>query len=338
MSFRDATRYEHLCTWVIEHPWALTRDWCALIAGILANRIAGDAPDEAGIALAMQAREGRTLPVASGGSVAVIPIKGVIAPRMNLFSNISGGTTFEGLGQEVRAAAADPNIKAIVLDVDSPGGNVAGATIFHHEIMRAKERTPVIGQVQFLGASAAYWALSACSEIVAAPESLVGSIGVYALHDDISKALAQRGITRSVLSAGKFKAEGVDGGPLTDDARAHVQGLIDGAYGRFVGDVARGRKIRPADVRNGFGEGRVIDADQALALGMIDRIATLSDTLARVTAPTVGLARGTASNAPSAATLQDQPPIAAVAPASAPRTVRDPAFLAYERRELALLR
>lgn len=332
----NAHRYDHLLAWAIEHPWAITRDWLALIVGILANRAAGDEPDEAGIAAAAQAREGRTLPVASGGQVVVIPIKGVIAPRMNLFSDISGGTTFEALGQAVEDAADDAKVKAIVFDVDSPGGNVAGATIFHQQVLKAKAKKPVIGQVQYLGASAAYWALSACSEIVAAPESLVGSIGVYAVHDDISEALALRGIKRNVLSAGKYKAEGVDGGPLTEDARAHVQTLIDGAYGRFVGDVARGRGVKPADVRAGYGEGRVVGTDQALALGMIDRIATLQETLARVTSPS-GLARG-AIVAPSAATDQEQPPRAAAATSQEPRIVRDPALIEFERRELALLR
>ena len=90
-------------------------------------------------------------------------------------------------------------------------------------------------------------------------------------------------------------------------------------------------------MRDGYGEGRVlVGADQALALGMIDRIGTLQDTLARVTSPT-GLARG-ALGAPSAVTDQEQLPRAAAATSQEPRIVRDPALIEFERRELALLR
>jgi signal peptide peptidase SppA len=335
MSLRNADRYAHLITWVALHPWALDRETCAVIAGILAGRYAGDDDADAdGLALAAELRAARAVPVASGGSVAIIPIKGVIAPRMNMFSEVSGGATFEALGQLVEDAARDPNVKTIVLDVDSPGGNVAGATVFHKQVADATERKPVIGQVQFTGASAAYWALAACSEIVAAPDSLVGSIGIYALHDDLREALARRGIQREVLSAGKYKAEGVGGGPLSAEARAHVQGLIDGAYGRFVGDVARGRHVTPAAVREGFGEGRVVDAEQALALGMIDRIGTLQDTLARVASPPLGTSRA-AVHAASAVTDQERPPLAAAAtPPEQPRIVRDAAFITFERRVL----
>jgi capsid assembly protease len=333
MSLRNAGRYEHLITWVAMHPWALDRDTCALIAGILAARYVGDDEAEAdGIALAAQLRAARTVPVPNGGSIAVIPIKGVIAPRMNMFSEVSGGATFEALGQQVEDAARDPNIKTIVLDVDSPGGNVAGATVFHKQVADANAIKPVIGQVQYTGASAAYWALSACSEIVAAPGSIVGSIGIYALHDNIREALARRGIQREVLSAGKYKAEGVDGGALTDEARAHVQGLIDGAYGRFVGDVARGRHVTPAQVRDGFGEGRVVDVDQALALGMIDSIGTLSETLARASSsPRTTRA---AAHAASAIADAEHPPHAAAARSQESRTVRDATLIAFERRVL----
>jgi signal peptide peptidase SppA len=335
MSLHNASRYAHLISWVVLHPWALDRETCALIANLLVGRMAGDDEAEAeGIALAAQLRAARTVPVPSGGAIAVIPIKGVIAPRMNMFSEISGGATFEALGQQVEDAARDPNVKTIVLDVDSPGGNVAGATVFHQQVAAANKQKPVIGQVQYTGASAAYWALAACEEIVAAPESLVGSIGVFALHDAIGEALARRGIKREVMSAGKYKAEGVDGGALSPEARAHVQGLIDGAYGRFVGDVARGRGVTPAAVRDGFGEGRVVDAEQALALGMIDRIATLQDTLARVASSPSGALRA-AAHASSAVTDQEQPPLAAaVATSQQSRIVRDATFIEFERRVL----
>ena len=274
---------EHLLAYVLEHPWALTRDMCGLVAGILAQHLAGQPSDPEAIrgALVARANRGPALTGTTGrdGATLIIPIYGVIAPRANMLSNISGGTTFEALTAQLRDGVADPAVKAIVFDVDSPGGNVAGATEFAREVRDAATQKPTTAIAHHLMASAVYWTMAGATQIVASPSALVGSIGVYSIHDDISKALEQRGIKREVLSAGKFKAEAVDGGPLSAEARAHIQALTNSAYGRLIADVARGRRVPPAAVQNGFGEGRVVDADQALTLGMIDRIGTLDDVL-----------------------------------------------------------
>jgi signal peptide peptidase SppA len=252
---------------------------------------------------------------------------------MNQFTQASGGTTFEALGQHLHAAVADPNVKTILFDVDSPGGNVAGASEFAREVMRARTIKPVIAHANHLMASAAYHAMSGATEIVASPSALAGSIGVFTLHNDISDALTQMGIKRSVISAGKFKAEGADGGPLSDDAKAHIQGLVDGAYGRMVGDIAKGRGVRPADVRNGFGEGRSLNAEQALAVGLIDRIATIQDTLARVTQPTTG---PTPLPVVGTRAAVDAPPVSTDSRSKDSHVARDPALIEYERRALVL--
>jgi signal peptide peptidase SppA len=334
MSGKSTARYDHLIAFALEHPWAVTPAMRTLIAGILARRVAGEDADVEAIARARALQETRAVAVPDGGSVALIGLSGVIAPRMNMFSDISGGTTFEGLTKQLRQAVADPNVKTIVFDVDSPGGNVAGATEFAGEVLRARASKPVIAQANHLMASAAYWAMAGATEIVASPSSLVGSIGVFLLYDDISAALEQLGVKRELFSAGKYKAEGAGGIGLSDDARAHLQQLIDGAYGRFVGDVAKGRHVTPAAVRNGFGEGRVLDVDAAKAAGLIDRIATLDDTLARVTRS--ARSRGAVAEDPPPATSQELPPAGATdqAPAAVPH---DPAFIALEQRVLALV-
>jgi signal peptide peptidase SppA len=247
---------------------------------------------------------------------------------MNLFTETSGGTTYEGLTKQFGAAVNDPNVRTIVLDVDSPGGNVAGASEFAREVLRARTIKPVIAVANHTLASAAYHVVSGATEIVASPSAMAGSIGVYTLHDDISALLAGLGVKREVFSAGKYKAEGADGGPLSDDAKAHVQGLVDGAYGRMVGDIAKGRGIKPADVRSGYGEGRLLSADQALAAGLIDRIATLQETLDRVmsSAPSTALARAAAI----------APPVNTDTGSKDSHVGRDPALIQYERQALAL--
>src|SRR5262245_39007036 len=142
---RNGLRYEHVLSFALEHPWAITPAMRTVIAGILARRISGEEPDEDGIAAALVARSNRG--VATTGTentVAVIPAYGVIAPRMNMFSEISGGATFEGLTAQLHDALAVSSVKTIVFDVDSPGGNVAGATEFAREVMKARSQVKVI--------------------------------------------------------------------------------------------------------------------------------------------------------------------------------------------------
>ncbi len=138
-----------------------------------------------------------------------------------------------------------------------------------------------------LAASAAYWLAASCDEIVSTPSGQVGSIGIITAHLDTSKADDAEGVTKTVISAGKYKAEG--NGPLTEDARAAIQARVDEAYGVMVSDIARGRGVKAAEVQNGFGEGRVVSAQQAKDLGMIDRIATMDETVSRLVGRKVGV-------------------------------------------------
>lgn len=331
-------RYDHLVAFALEHPWAVTPSMRAIIAGILARRIAGEDDDDTALVVAQQARDTRAVPHPGGGVVAVIPIGGVIAPRMNLFSEMSGGTTFEALTKQLLAAAADPNVKTIVFDVDSPGGNVAGASEFAREVLRARVQKPIVAQAQHLMASAAYWPMAAATEIVASPSSLVGAIGVYTLYDDISAALESLGIKREVFVAGKYKAEGVGGTGLTAEARVHIQELIDGAYNRFVGDVAKGRGVTPAAVRSGYGEGRALDAEAAKVAGLIDRIATLGETLARLTAPTSIGGHAVTGEVSPATTPQEPPPATGQESPAAPPGDATADLMTFEQRLLELER
>lgn len=306
-------QYEHVLSFALEHPWAVTRPMLAVIAGILGRRVAGLKASEEEIAAALVNRKNLPQPV-EGGSVAVIPVYGVIAPRANLLSDMSGGTTFQTLTGQLHEAMANKAIKTIVLDVDSPGGSVAGATEFARELLRARTKKPVIAVAQYTMASAAYWIGAAATEVVAAPSALVGSVGVLTIHNDISAALADLGVKRTYISAGKHKIDGNEAEPLSAVAAADIQAKVDEAYSVFVGDISKGRGVSVAEVRSGFGEGRIVSAAEALQLGMIDRIATLDDTLARVlsgaAAPDARAARTPSipdtTQEPSPATVQDR--------------------------------
>jgi signal peptide peptidase SppA len=145
-----------------------------------------------------------------------------------------------------------------------------------------------VAQVNSLAASAAYWLASQADEIISIPSGTAGSIGVFTAHQDLSKALAQEGIDITLISAGKYKVEGNPFEPLTPEAKAVLQDRVDTAYAQFVKDVAQGRGVSQASVRDGYGQGRALGAKEALKAGLIDAIATMDQTLSRLTGRTVG--------------------------------------------------
>lgn len=213
------------------------------------------------------------------GAVVVIPVTGVITAKPGLFERYGLGSSAQTLGRELRAAVQDDEVKAVVLDVDSPGGTVAGVPELAAEIRAARGSKPIVAQANFTMASAAYWLGAQADEIVASPSAEVGSIGVYILHWDDSKFWEEMGMAPTLISAGKYKTEGNPFEPLGEEARAHLQDKVDAVMALFVGDVAKGRGVSPATVREGYGEGRVLDAGPAKAAGMVDKIRTLEDTL-----------------------------------------------------------
>jgi len=281
----DLRTYSHVLSLALE-PWAMTRPMVATIAHVLAHHLAGRPLDlstlERHEPVALQVMPAPTAAPAQG--VAIVPVHGVIAPRMSAFTDISGGATFEQAKQDVRKALAHAGVGTIVLDLDSCGGSVLGASEFAHFLLQAREQKPIIAAGNFTMASAAYWIGACASEVVWAPSAMGGSIGVYSIHEDLTEMLAELGVKLTYISAGKWKVDGIDGGALTETGAARLKAHVDAHYTRFITDVAAGRKVTADAVRNGFGEGAVVNADDALALGMIDRIETLDETLARIAA------------------------------------------------------
>lgn len=272
--------YDHLVGFALASPWAVEPEMLAVIASILGRRLAGhDTTAE------VHALANRRELVASTAGVGVLPMHGVIAPRMNMFSEISGGTTFETATASLREMVAAKDVGTIVIDWDSPGGNVQGATEFAHEMLKARTVKPIISQVHHRMCSAAYWVGSCATEIVCSPSGVVGAVGVYSIHNDLSAALAELGIKRTYLSKGKYKVEGNETEALTDETRERFLAEMEKPYATFIKDVAAGRGVPVASVRAGFGEGRAVQADDALALGMVDRIGTLDDTVTRALCP-----------------------------------------------------
>ena len=226
-----------------------------------------------------QGRGGRT-----SDKVGVIPIVGVISHRMNLISSISGagGTSIQKLQAQVRQCLRDEDCRAIVLDVDSPGGSVDGVPELASELYAARKQKPIIAVCNSMACSAAYWLASAASEVVCTPSGQCGSIGVYMLHQDESEALKKAGIKITIIKAGKYKTEASSAEPLSDEAQAAAQNSVDAFYSMFTKSVARNRGTSQAAVREGYGQGRTLLAAEAVRQGLADRVGTFDDILGEV--------------------------------------------------------
>jgi signal peptide peptidase SppA len=228
-----------------------------------------------------RAAKARNVSAAAAGSVAVIPVFGVICHRADLFSEFSGGTSTEKLTQQIRQAINDPSVKAIVMDFDTPGGSTDGVDELATEIYNARKKKSITAVSDSLCASAGYYLAAQCSEVVVSPSSMTGSIGVYCEHDDYSGALEQAGVKITLISYGENKTEGNSAEPLSDVAREHLQDMVDAFGLKFEKSVARGRGIKLEDVQKNFGRGRIWTAEQAVKQGLADRIGTLDDVLSK---------------------------------------------------------
>lgn len=277
-------KYERILSYVASELWAIHPAKLSEIVSVLAFRATGEAFSAEDI----QARIGggaapAALGRAQGGTVAVVPVRGTIAHRMGGMMESSGGASTEAIAGMFRQAMADTSVGAVILDIDSPGGTVTGVSELAAEVFAARgQGKRIVAMVNGLAASAAYWIAAQADEIVSIPSGSAGSIGVFSSHQDLSAALEKEGVTMTLISAGKFKVEGNPFQPLSDEAKAFMQSRVDAAYGQFVKDVAAGRGVTPAAVRDGYGEGRVLDAKAAKAAGLIDRIATMDETIARL--------------------------------------------------------
>ncbi len=276
-----ASKYPNVVRALSETPWEILPSTLETIAELVAFRAHGNdlTPEE------IQARIGSgpaQRSVVVSGSIGVLPLYGVLFPRASLFTQMSGGTSMQQWAADFQALLEDPNVSSILIDVHSPGGSTFLVTETAARIRAARGQKPIVAIANTMCASGAYHLASQADEVVASPSALVGSIGAYVLHEDWSKFYEAVGVDPTHIFAGKFKVEGNDTEPLSDEARSHFQEIVDDVYGKFVADVAKGRGVRVADVRNGFGQGRVLPAALAVEFGLADRVDTLEGTLARL--------------------------------------------------------
>ncbi|ULQ45863.1 S49 family peptidase [Flagellatimonas centrodinii] len=275
-------KYARILSAVAQQVWAMQPEKLSAMLEFLRFAADGGVNTPDMLAAKIGKREDRAIAQRSG-AVMVLPIVGIIGYRMSMMDDISGGGGFSvaAFRQQFHAAVNDDSIKLIILDVDSPGGVIGGVPELARDIAAARARKTIISVVNPLSASAGYWLAAAATEVVASPSSDTGSVGVYTVHEDWSKYLEAEGIGHEFIHYGEHKVEGNSWEPLSDSARQHLQARVDEAGEMFTGDLATFRDIKQSVVRETFGGGRVYGPAEAMSRGMVDRIATLEETLAR---------------------------------------------------------
>jgi len=262
-------------------PLAIHRPTLDAFVGIVRRRgLEGVSFDGQELHAELQIASPRAVREASGErSIRVIPLVGAIANRVQSMG--SGATEF---ADAIQDAALDPRVDGIVIDIDSPGGTVTGVPEAAEAVFQARQMKPIAAFNGGMMASAAYWIGAATQRVFGKPSSESGSIGVFALHEDWSKALEAEGVVVTEIAAGKYKTEGAPWKPLDAEGEEFFQSRVAEAYKWFTDDVARFRGDTAANVRSGYGEGRVLGAKQAKAAGLIDAVGSLEDTIAWVAA------------------------------------------------------
>lgn len=210
--------------------------------------------------------EGPKKPFIYQDGVAVIPVHGILINRFNYCWGFVTGYDF--IRKQMNAALADDDVKLIVYDHDTPGGEAAGCDELAREIYASRSVKPSMALVNSLSCSGGYWLAAPSSRIVCAPSGSVGSIGVYMLHMNIAKMLAEWGIEAEFVKNGKFKTSGNMYEPMSDEDRAYLQAMVDERAVEFHRAVAEFRGIEESVVKDT--QARVMRPTEALSLGLID--------------------------------------------------------------------
>jgi len=255
-------------------PWAIRPTMLATILAI-AN---GEGPGPEAVSRELGRPLDNTRAVTLRGSVAVVPVTGPIFRRANMLTEISGATSVEILARDINTALADPNVRAVVLDVDSPGGEVTGIHELADMLYAARGGKPIVAYAGGSCASAAYWLASACEQLVVDATAQVGSIGVVASVPNPAADSAGKLEFVSSQSPGKHPDL------RTDEGRAILQSKVDTLAGIFVDDVARNRHCAAAKVLSDFGRGGELFGAAAVAAGMADALGSLEGVIASLNA------------------------------------------------------
>jgi capsid assembly protease len=279
--------YPNLAAKLYNEPLLITPDKATIIEGVFRAYSEGRAAElppvetseriDLAAAMSMRRAEGGYYLTNSG--VAVVQVHGSLVQRGGMLESASGMTGYNRLGTMITAAFRDPSVRGVVLEIDSPGGEVAG--LLDLSAMVAGADKPVYAHANELAASAAYWLASSADQVFAPKTGMLGSIGVVMLHADRSRQNERAGVSYTPIFAGARKLDGSSMAPLSEEARASAQARVDEIYSMFVSHVADARGITEQAVRDT--EAGVFSTQEAVRLGLADDVATLGETIQAMT-------------------------------------------------------
>lgn len=218
-----------------------------------------------------------------GDKLALITVSGGTIAKTTGWSWYYGVPSYEDIRSRVAEAADNADIKAILLSLDTPGGHANGTAKLSRFISDVSSKVkPVVTFNDGSMASAGLWYGTAVSQVVSDEDSRTGSLGVLALHLDYTKMLENDGVKATVLRTSPYKALGNPYEPLTEEAKKSMMEDLNAMHNSFVNAVAVNRNIDPAEVQKKIATGKMYPAKQALELGVVDRILSLDETVARM--------------------------------------------------------
>ena len=183
------------------------------------------------------------------------------------------------LKEALTKAAADPDVRSLVLRVNTPGGTVTASDVLYHELrlFKQKKNVPIIASIMDVGASGGYYVAMGADKIMAHPSSVTGSLGVIMLTVNANGLLEKIGVHANAITSGPRKDMGSPFRAMTDEERAIFQSVINNFYERFLTVIKEGRKNLTADEIRRLADGRIYSGEQAKAAGLVDSIGYLDD-------------------------------------------------------------
>jgi protease-4 len=214
------------------------------------------------------------------GKILMIQFDGVLteeAVSESIFA--PGESRVARLREELDRARRDPDIDALLLRINSPGGTVTASDILYHEILRFKQERgiPVVAQLMGIAASGGYYVAMAADRVVAQPTAVTGSIGVIFGGINVAGLMEKIGIENQTLVSGPYKDAGSILREMTPAERAQLQSVLDDMFERFVSVVEKGRPELGADAIERLADGRIYSAPQALEHGLVDQLGDVHD-------------------------------------------------------------
>lgn len=218
------------------------------------------------------------LPGDGDGKIVVIPMDGVIAYNS---PGSLGESMVEDLKAAFRQAAGDDSVRAVVMSVNSPGGEITASDVIYHEIQKLKAKKPVVFFMNSIGASGAYYAACGASWVMCNETTFTGSIGVIISTLNYRELFGKIGLDSIVFKSGKFKDMLNGAREISPEEAAYVQGLVMQSYDKFVGIVAEARGLDEAALRTGVADGRILSGEDAFAAKLVDELGYIEDAYAK---------------------------------------------------------